>query len=163
MDRQALLEEYLIAGTADLQELTANNGVVIKQLSQLAELFDWEVSIGDQLTIQAGTGERKEVTVMGIVDESIPYGGYELIYMPLETLSVLMPAENLNYQVLLDTADSDWEQVREEVRRLLPENARLYVTTLNDWAENYKGLLANYRTPARAPVSFSPFMLSLSM
>lgn len=147
VDRQALLEEYLIAGTADLQELTANNGVVIKQSSQLAELFDWEVSIGDQLTIQAGTGERKEVTVMGIVDESIPYGGYELIYMPLETLSVLMPAENLNYQVLLDTADSDWEQVREEVRRLLPENARLYVTALNDWAENYKGLLANYRTP----------------
>lgn len=72
---------------------------------------------------------------MGIVDESIPYGGYAWIYMSLETLSVPMPAENLNYPVLLDTADSDWAQVREEVRKLFPENARLYVTALNDWAE----------------------------
>ena len=34
-DRQALLEEYLIAGTADLRELTENNGVVVKRLEQL--------------------------------------------------------------------------------------------------------------------------------
>ena len=153
-DRQALLEEYLITGTADLRELTENNGVVVKRLEQLTDLFDWEVSIGDKLTIQAGTGERKEVTVMGIVDESIPYGGYELLYMPLETLSALMPGENLNYQVLLDTADSDWEQVREEVKKYLPTNARVYVTTLNDWAENYEGLLANYRTPVYLFVLF---------
>lgn len=153
-DRQALLEEYLIAGTADLRELTENNGVVVKRLERLTDLFDWEVSIGDKLTIQAGTGERKEVTVMGIVDESIPYGGYELLYMPLETLSALMPVENLNYQVLLDTADSDWEQVREEVRKYLPANARVYVTTLNDWTENYEGLLANYRTPVYLFVLF---------
>ena len=153
-DRQALLEEYLIAGTADLRELTENNGVVVKRLERLTDLFDWEVSIGDKLTIQAGTGERKEVTVMGIVDESIPYGGYELLYMPLETLSALMPVENLNYQVLLDTADSDWEQVREEVRKYLPASARVYVTTLNDWAENYEGLLANYRTPVYLFVLF---------
>ena len=148
------MEEYLIAGTADLRELTENNGVVVKRLERLTDLFDWEVSIGDKLTIQAGTGERKEVTVMGIVDESIPYGGYELLYMPLETLSALMPVENLNYQVLLDTADSDWEQVREEVRKYLPASARVYVTTLNDWAENYEGLLANYRTPVYLFVLF---------
>ena len=153
-DRQALLEGYLIAGTADLRELTENNGVVVKRSEQLTDLFGWEVSIGDKLTVQAGTGERKEVTVMGIVDENIPYGGYELLYMPLETLSALMPVENLNYQVLLDTADSDREQVREEVRRCLPTNARVYVTTLNDWVENYEGLLSSYRTPVYLFVLF---------
>ena len=127
----------------------------------MTDLFDWEVSIGDKLTIQAGTGERKEVTVMGIVDESIPNGGYELLYMPLETLSALMPVENLNYQVLLDTADSDWEQVREEVRKYLPANARVYVTTLNDWTENYEGLLANYRTPVYLFVLFVSLLACL--
>lgn len=153
-DQQAFLEKYLIEGTADLQELIENNGVVIKQTGQWTELFGWEVSIGDKLIIQAGSGERREVTVMGIVDEGIPYGGYELVFMPLETLSGFMPVENLNYQVLLDTADSDWRQVREEVRKILPTNARVYVTTLNDWTENYQDLLANYRTPVYIFVLF---------
>lgn len=147
IDRQAFLEEYLVAGTADLQELTENNGIVIKQSDQWTELFGWEVAIGDNVTIQAGSGERMEATVMGIVDESIPYGGYELLFMPFDILSVLVPAGNLNYQVILDTEDSDWEQVREDVRTILPANARVYVTTLNAWAENYQDLLENYRTP----------------
>ncbi len=147
IDRQAFLEEYLVAGTVDLQELIENNGIVIKQSEQWAELFGWEVAIGDKVIVQAGSGERMEATVMGIVDENIPYGGYEMLFMPLETLSALMPVENLNYQVLLDTEDSDWEQMREEVRTILPANARVYVTTLNAWAENYQDLLENYRTP----------------
>jgi len=147
IERQALLEEYLIAGTADLQELIENNGVVIKQSEQWTELFGWEVSIGDKLTLQVGTEERKEVTIMGIVDEGIPYGGYENLFIPFESLSALIPDKNLNYQVLLDTEDSDWEQVREEVRKLIPANARVYVTTLNAWVNNYQDLLGNYRTP----------------
>lgn len=153
-DRQALLEEYLIAGTADLQKLIENNSVVIKQLNQWTELFGWEAALGDKLTLQAGSGERIKATVMGIVDENIPYGGYEFVFMPLETLSALMPVENLNYQVLLDTAERDWQQVREEVRKLLPTNTRVYVTALNDWTENYRGLLLNYRTPVYLFVLF---------
>lgn len=153
-DRQALLEEYLIAGTADLQELIRNNGVVLKQSDHWTKLFGWEVSIGDKMTIQAGSGERLEVTVMGIVEETIPYGGYESVYIPLETLSAFMEGENLNYQILLDTEAGDWEQVREEVRKILPTNARLYVTTLNDWAENYQSLMRNYRTPVYIFVLF---------
>lgn len=153
-DRQPLLEEYLIAGTADLQELMQNNGVVIKQTDNWVDIFGWEVSIGDKITIQAGSGDRLEVTVMGIVDESIPYGGYELIFIPLETLSALMPNENLNYQVLLDTESSDWEQVRDEVKQMLPTNARVYVTTLNAWVNDYQDLLASYRTPVYIFVLF---------
>ncbi len=153
-DRQSLLEEYLIAGTADLQELIQNNGVVIKQTDSWADIFGWEVSIGDRITIQAGSGERLEVTVMGIVDEGIPYGGYELIFIPLKTLSALMPDENLNYQVLLDTENSDWEQVCEDVKQILPANARVYVTTLNAWVNNYQDLLTSYRTPVYIFVLF---------
>ncbi len=147
IDRQEFLEEYLVAGTADLQELTENNGIVIKQLDQWTELFGWEAAIGDKVTIQAGSGERMEAAVMGIVDKSIPYGGYELLFMPLDTLSALVPAGNLNYQVLLDTEDNDWEQVYGEVWTILPADARVYVTTLNAWAQNYQDLLENYRTP----------------
>lgn len=153
-DRQPLLEEYLIAGTADLQELIRNNGVVMKQTDNWVDIFGWEVAIGDKITIQAGSGERLEVTVMGIVDESIPYGGYELVFIPLETLSALMPDVNLNYQVLLDTADGDWEQVRDDVKQILPTKARVYVTTLNAWVNNYQDLLASYRTPVYIFVLF---------
>lgn len=137
-----------------MQELIRNNGVVIKQTDNWVDIFGWEVSIGDKITIQAGSGDFLEVTVMGIVDEGIPYGGYELVFIPLETLSALMPDENLNYQVLLDTEDSDWEQVREEVRKIIPANARVYVTTLNAWAENYQDLLESYRTPVYIFVLF---------
>lgn len=146
-EKQAFLEKYLIEGTADLQELIQNNGIIIKQMKQWIELLGWEVSIGDTVTIQAGSGERLEATVMGIVDENIPYGGYELMFMPLEMLTALTPVENMNYQLLIDTEESRWEQIREDVRKLLPTNARVYVTTLNDWVETYQDLLTNYRTP----------------
>ncbi|MDE6518817.1 MAG: FtsX-like permease family protein, partial [Acetatifactor sp.] len=45
------------------------------------------------------------------------------------------------------TKGGEWSKVREEVRKLFPQNARVYVTTLNDWVETYRKLLANYRTP----------------
>lgn len=153
-ERQALLEAYLIEGTADLQKLIQNNGIVIKQMDQWMELFEWEVSIGDRVTVESGSGEKTEATVMGIVDGNIPYGGYELVFMPLQTLSAIMPVENLNYQLLIDTEEGKWQAVREEARKLLPVNARAYITTLNDWMETYQKLLANYRTPVYIFVLF---------
>ncbi len=153
-DQQELIQKYLLAGTADIQELIQNKGILIKQMPQWNELFGWEVSVGDKIILQIGANEPFETTVMGIVDESIPYGGNELMFIPLETLKSMMPIDNLNYQILIDTDDNDWEEVRKEISKILPTNARVYVTTLNAWVENYEGLLANYRTPVYVFILF---------
>ena len=44
--------------------------------------------------------------------------------------------------------------MREDVRIILPTNARVYVTTLNAWANNYQDLLESYRTPVYIFVLF---------
>lgn len=44
-----MLEQYLVEGTADLQELLNNNGILIVNGPQWEEIFGWDVSVGDEL------------------------------------------------------------------------------------------------------------------
>ena len=68
---QKLIEQYLIDGTADLQELLKNNGIIIENGPQWKETFGWDAAIGDELLIEVG-GQTLEVKVMGFVDANIP-------------------------------------------------------------------------------------------
>lgn len=111
---QKLLEQYLIDGTADLQELLNNNGIIIENGPQWKETFGWDAAIGDELLIEVG-GQTLEVKVMGIVDANIPYGGYDTLFIPLEMLSKIVPIDNLNYQFIVDTDDSKWAAAKDEI------------------------------------------------
>lgn len=150
---QKLLEEYLIDGTADLQELLNNNGIIIENGPQWKETFGWDAAIGDELLIEVG-GQTLEVKVMGIVDANIPYGGYDTLFIPLEMLSKIVPIENLNYQFIVDTDDSKWAAAKDEIQKIIPPTSSLYVSTLNDWAEAYNEKLLNYRMPVYIFVMF---------
>ena len=150
---QKLLEEYLIDGTADLQELLNNNGIIIENGPQWKETFGWDAAIGDELLIEVG-GQTLEVKVMGIVDADIPYGGYDTLFIPLEMLSKIVPIENLNYQFIVDTDDSKWAAAKDEIQKIIPPTSSLYVSTLNDWAEAYNEKLLNYRMPVYIFVMF---------
>lgn len=153
-DRQALIEQYLLDGTADLQSLINNNGIIIDNGSQWKEIFGWDAAVGDELSIETGDGKTLKVKVMGIVDANIPYGGYDTIFIPTEILSAIMPIANLNYQLIIDTDDEKWEFVKEEVQKLIPSTASLYVSSLNDWVEAYQEKLMNYRVPVYVFVVF---------
>lgn len=153
-DYQELLNSYLIAGTADWLELIQRNGIVLVENESWGVLFGWDVAVGDKVTIETGAGTSMEVTVMGIVDDEIPYGGYNTLFMPSKLLSSIMPLDDLNYQVILDTDDDRWEEVEEEVRRLVPTNSRTYITTLNDWVETFRSRLDEYRIPVYIFVVF---------
>ena len=150
---QKLLEEYLIDGTADLQELINNNGIIIENGPQWKETFGWDAAIGDELLIEVG-GQTLEVKVMGIVDTNIPYGGYDTLFIPLEMLSKIVPIENLNYQFIVDTDDSKWAAAKDEIQKIIPPTSSLYVSTLNDWVEAYNEKLLNYRMPVYIFVMF---------
>ena len=150
---QKLLEEYLIDGTADLQELINNNGIIINTSPRLPEAFGWDAAIGDELLIEVG-GQTLEVKVMGIVDTNIPYGGYDTLFIPLEMLSKIVPIENLNYQFIVDTDDSKWAAAKDEIQKIIPPTSSLYVSTLNDWVEAYNEKLLNYRMPVYIFVMF---------
>lgn len=150
---QKLLEEYLIDGTADLQELLNNNGIIIENGPQWKETFGWDAAIGDELLIEVG-GQTLEVKVMGIVDANIPYGGYDTLFIPLEMLSKIVPVENLNYQFIVDTDDSKWAAAKDDIQKIIPPTSSLYVSTLNDWVEAYNEKLLNYRMPVYIFVMF---------
>ena len=150
---QKLIEQYLIDGTADLQELLKNNGIIIENGPQWKETFGWDAAIGDELLIEVG-GQTLEVKVMGIVDANIPYGGYDTLFIPLEMLSKIVPIENLNYQFIVDTDDSKWAAAKDEIQKIIPPTSSLYVSTLNDWVEAYNEKLLNYRMPVYIFVMF---------
>ncbi len=152
-DSGKMLEQYLVEGTADLQELLHNNGILIENGPHWEETFGWDVSVGDELQIEAG-GRTRKVKVMGIVDADIPYGGYDTLFIPLELLSEIVPAENLNYQFLVDTDDNKWEAVKEEIQKIIPRASRLYVSTLDEWVGAYRDKLLNYRIPVYVFVMF---------
>lgn len=148
-----MLEQYLVEGTADLQELLNNNGILIENGPHWEETFGWDVSVGDELQIEAG-GQTRKVKVMGIVDADIPYGGYDTLFIPLEMLSEIVPAENLNYQFIVDTDDNKWEAVKDEIQKIIPRASRLYVSTLDEWVGAYRDKLLNYRIPVYVFVMF---------
>lgn len=150
---QKLLEQYLIDGTADLQELLNNNGIIIENGPQWKETFGWDAAIGDELLIEVG-GQTLEVKVMGIVDTNIPYGGYDTLFIPLEMLSKIVPIDNLNYQFIVDTDDSKWAAAKDEIQKIIPPTSSLYVSTLNDWVEAYNEKLLNYRMPVYIFIMF---------
>lgn len=150
---QKIVEEYLIEGTADLSELISNNGVIIANDLQWKEIFGWDVALGDEISLEIG--EKKiQVKVMGIVDANIPYGGYDTLFIPLEMLDTITPVENFNYQLIIDTDDNEWDILKEEIQKMISPNARLYISTFNDWVEAYNEKLLNYRMPVYVFVMF---------
>ena len=152
-DSRKMLEQYLVDGTADYQELLNNNGIIIENGPQWEETFGWDVSVGDDLEIEAG-GQTWKLKVMGIVDANIPYGGYDTLFIPLELLLEMVPVENLNYQFIVDTDDSKWETVKDEIQKIIPATSRLYVSTLDEWVGAYRDKLLNYRIPVYVFVMF---------
>lgn len=152
-DSRKMLEQYLVDGTADYQELLSNNGIIIENGPQWEETFGWNVSVGDDLEIEAG-GQTWKLKVMGIVDANIPYGGYDTLFIPLELLLEMVPVENLNYQFIVDTDDSKWETVKDEIQKIIPATSHLYVSTLDEWVGAYRDKLLNYRIPVYVFVMF---------
>lgn len=152
-DSQNLLNEYLIAGTANLQEISAHNGILLSN-SSWSDVFGWDVSIGEEITIELPDGTITTRKIMGIIDSDIPYGGYNMVFMPVDTLYDLMGLENLTYQFVIDTDDTEWETVKGKVQNLFINAESVYITTLNDWAETFQDKLAEYRTPVYLFVLF---------
>lgn len=152
-DSQSLLNEYLIEGTADLQEISENNGILLANATW-SDVFGWDVSIGEEITIGLPTGKTVVRKVMGIVDVNIPYGGYNMAFMPVGTLYEMLELDNLNYQFVIDTDDTAWETVKDQVQKLFPNAGGVYITTLNDWTVTFQEKLTEYRTPVYIFVLF---------
>lgn len=111
------------------------------------------IGLGDEISLEIG--EKKiQVKVMGIVDANIPYGGYDTLFIPLEMLDTITPVENFNYQLIIDTDDNEWDILKEEIQKMISPNARLYISTFNDWVEAYNEKLLNYRMPVYVFVMF---------
>lgn len=146
-EEQSLIENYLIEGTADLHELIQNNGIVLAGGNQWKDIFGWDIREGDELTLNAGSGNSIEVKVMGIVHADIPYGGYNTLFIPLEILSSFVPLDNLTYQFIVDTDKDSWRSVKEQIQGLFPATANVYISTFDDWVQSFEEKLLNYRMP----------------
>lgn len=73
---QWLPEENLEQGSADYEELAANNGVVVTDSEDhlLSMFYGYTPAVGDVLTFESMDGKAIEVTVMGIAKPSVTSG-----------------------------------------------------------------------------------------
>lgn len=73
-------------------------------------------------------------------------------------LDTITPVENFNYQLIIDTDDNEWDILKEEIQKMISPNARLYISTFNDWVEAYNEKLLNYRMPVYVLSCLSVFL-----
>ncbi|MBR6402339.1 MAG: ABC transporter permease [Eubacterium sp.] len=143
---QKLVNEYLLEGTVDVHELTANNGIIISD-GLWESAFGLKVAVGDMVSVNTPDGNEQSFKVMGIVDSNMPYSGYGGIFMPENTLSEISGLENLNYQVAISIDESYLESAEQEIRGLFSINDSIYVSHLSDWVDSFKEKLSGYRVP----------------
>lgn len=104
---QHKLDQAVISGTADYNELINNNGIILNASGNvMSTVYGYEPVIGDNLAISFlqsdGTVHTSNFTLMGITGSSD--GFQNIIRMPLELLQ-----KNTNYNLALE-----WEIITED-------------------------------------------------
>lgn len=143
-----LLKSHLIKGTVDYETLVEKNGVVINNMGEWKDIYDWDTQLGDKLSIQDSNGNASEFVVMGIVDSNIPYGGFNMLFIPNEILLKLQrEIASSNYQLVIDTEEEKNNSVEEKVGALISSFSNLEMSTLKERAAIYKSSLDNQKLP----------------
>lgn len=143
-----LFEENLSQGTADYDVLVKENGILINNMNEWKMLYGWEVEIGDKICVSTISGSRYMFTIMGMVNTSIRYGGYNLFFMPEDNLELLAnDLDNINYQLVIRINDKNTEEIEKEVRNIISSYSDLSFKTMKDSISRIEKSLESEKTP----------------
>lgn len=120
-DDEERLNHKLIEGVSSYRELLKENGVIINQAEEFKTYYDWEVKIGDDISLERN-GKRIKMKVLGITD-IVSDGVY--FYIPEEALYKFgNPDANFNYKLQIELKDKSvvkQEEFRTIISRIISE------------------------------------------
>lgn len=141
---QWLPEENLEQGSADYEELAANNGVVVTDSEDhlLSMFYGYTPAVGDVLTFESMDGKAIEVTVMGIAKPSVTSGtgAWGLFTLTEELADQLYPDIENREAVWNVHTSEDSDALRASIFSLL-ENPVLTVFSRADHAASLESQL----------------------
>lgn len=141
---QWLPEENLEQGSADYEELAANNGVVVTDSEDhlLSMFYGYTPAVGDVLTFESMDGKSIEVTVMGIAKPSVTSGtgAWGLFTLTEELADQLYPDIENREAVWNVHTSEDSDALRASIFSLL-ENPVLTVFSRADHAASLESQL----------------------
>lgn len=133
------LSHALVVGTADYNELSRNNGVILNSPDTIKDIFGWEPQLGDkiELTTLARNGEYVETTlvVMGITKNNDGFS--ELLRMTDASLQQITGTDCLDsWEVITDAHQDD--AIELQLKALLQDNSNLQLRTYTAALEEQK-------------------------
>ncbi len=139
-----LPDENMEKGSADYEELAANDGVIVTDSGEqlLSMLFGYTPTIGDVLTFETMDGNTMQVTVMGIAKPEVTSGtgAWGLFTLTEELAHKLYPdIKNIEAVWNIHTSD-DSDVLRASIFDLL-ENPILTITSRADLAASLRSQL----------------------
>ena len=140
-DEQQYLENELIAGTVDYDELIAGNGIVL--LQERSDLYDIEAALGDTVEVnyqtESGDIHTKAYTIMGIVNE-YSYCGFPKCFTLPEQLMNEAAGIDCTGAISVKIDPDKFDTVEAALNRLIDGNSDLIMETLKESVTYYSGL-----------------------
>ena len=133
-DEQQNLEENLIAGTVNYNELVAGNGIVMME-DRMEKAYEMEAALGDTVEVDfenaAGEIITKSYTVMGVISD-YSYVGFKKCFTLPEQLMSEATGLDCTGTISIITDKEKYKSVEAGLRRQLSGNSNFTLETLED-------------------------------
>lgn len=154
-DELDIFEEAFLEGTVDPKALLEGNGIIVGVPEAWNTVYGWTPALGDILSFRDAKGNQTNLTVMGIVSDTIASGGKGKLYVPLEVLSQIESGiSDYQYEICVKVEKGKIEQVENEIQALIADNYDLGTITLKDGASEYRVQMEEMKAPIYILIGF---------
>ena len=133
-DEQKNLEDNLIAGTVDYDELIAGNGIVMME-ERLKNVYEMEAALGDTVKVDyenaAGELVTKSYTIMGVISD-YNYVGFKKCFTLPEQLINEATGMDCTGTISVITDQEQYQAVEAGLRQLLSGNSNFTLETIEE-------------------------------
>lgn len=152
-DQQALLEKYLVTGTADYSTMSENHEILVLRNEYADYIYDWTFHVGDTVKFRWFDGIREQETefrIAGEISDGIfeddgggkLFGKTGFFLLPEELMNQMMPSGfNFNSQLLVRMDDLSQEPaLRKTMNDLLDTTPMVTMESLYDYSQDSEAM-----------------------
>lgn len=152
-DQQALLEKYLVTGTADYSTMSENHEILVLRNEYADYIYDWTFHVGDTVKFRWFDGIREQETefrIAGEISDGIfeddgggkLFGKTGFFLLPEELMNQMMPSGfNFNSQLLVRMDDLSQEPaLRKTMNDLLDTTPMVTMESLYDYYQDSEAM-----------------------
>ena len=152
-DQQALLEKYLVTGTADYSTMSENHEILVLRNEYADYIYDWTFHVGDTVKFRWFDGIREQETefrIAGEISDGIfeddgggkLFGKTGFFLLPEELMNQMMPSGfNFNSQLLVRMDDLSQEPaLRKTMNDLLDTTPMVTMESFYDYYQDSEAM-----------------------